>query len=208
MSAPTPRLAIDNDTPQQPAARSESSVTALPAARRGRWTAQEVRAGFKAISASGLSVGWLAGRGCFYRKIRHPRTRRVAAACPLKLVSATAPDSWYIRGTVRGVIVDEKHKGCPDKALAEAVRAKREWEIVTRQIGGNRAVATFLEAAVSYIETGGEARYVKPLIDYFKHDAAGADWPSRSRDVCTSTSRAAVRRRLSIAGFSRRYPRL
>ena len=86
---------------------------------------------------------------------------------PLKLVKRHGSDSWYIRGTVRGVIVDESTK-VADKALAEAVRAKREWEIVTRQIGGNRAVATFLEAAVSYLENGGEARYVKPLIDYFK----------------------------------------
>jgi hypothetical protein len=44
--------------------------------------------------------------------------------------------------------VDESTK-VADKALAEAIRAKREWEIVTLQIGGNRAVATFLEAAVS-----------------------------------------------------------
>ena len=86
---------------------------------------------------------------------------------PLKLVKRHGSDRWYIRGTVRGVIVDESTK-VADKALAEAVRAKREWEIVTRQIGGNRAVATFLEAAVSYLENGGEARYVKPLIDYFK----------------------------------------
>jgi hypothetical protein len=103
----------------------------------------------------------------------------------LKLVKRHGSDSWYIRGTVRGVAVDESTK-IADKALAEAVRAKREWEIVTRQIGGNRAVATFLEAAVSYLETGGEARYVKPLIDYFKTTPL-ADWPSRSRDVRTST---------------------
>jgi hypothetical protein len=63
--------------------------------------------------------------------------------------------------------VDESTK-VTDKTLAEAIRAKREWEIVTRQISGNRTVATFLEAAVSYVENGGEGRYVKPLIDYFK----------------------------------------
>ena len=55
-----------------------------------------------------------------------------------------------------------------DREQAEALRAKREWEIVNRQIGGNRAVATFLEAAVSYMENGGEARYVEALIDHFK----------------------------------------
>ena len=60
--------------------------------------------------------------------------------------------------------MDESTK-TPDREQAEALRAKREWEIVNRQIGGNRAVATFLEAAVSYLENGGEARYVKALID-------------------------------------------
>jgi integrase len=86
---------------------------------------------------------------------------------PLKLLKRHGSDSWYIRGTVRGVVVDESTK-VTDKALAEAIRVKREWEIVTRQIGRNRAVATFLEAAVSYRENGGERRYVEPLVDHFK----------------------------------------
>jgi integrase len=55
-----------------------------------------------------------------------------------------------------------------DKEQAEAIRAKREWEIITRQIGGTRATATFLEAAVSYMENGGEARFLEPLINHFK----------------------------------------
>lgn len=55
-----------------------------------------------------------------------------------------------------------------DKGQAEAIRAKREWEIVTRDIGGAKSVATFLEAAVSYMENGGEARFVEPLIKHFK----------------------------------------
>ena len=86
---------------------------------------------------------------------------------PLKLVKRHGSPFWYLRGSVRGVAVDESTK-VADREQAEAFRAKREWEIVNRQIGGNRAVATFLEAAVSYIENGGEARFVKPLVDYFK----------------------------------------
>ena len=70
--------------------------------------------------------------------------------------------------------MDESTK-IADKALAEAVRAKREWEIVTRQIGGNRAVATFLEAAVSYLETGGEARYHD--VDPVFQQTTGVDVP-------------------------------
>jgi hypothetical protein len=86
---------------------------------------------------------------------------------PLKLVKRHASPFWYLRGSVRGVAVDESTKTA-DREQAEALRAKREWEIINRQIRGNRAVATFPEAAVSYMENGGEARYVKALIDHFK----------------------------------------
>lgn len=85
----------------------------------------------------------------------------------LKLTKRHGSLSWYIRGTVRGVTVDESTK-VADREQAEAIRSKREWEIVTRQIGGSRAVATFVEAAVSYLENGGEARFVKPVLDHFK----------------------------------------
>ena len=86
---------------------------------------------------------------------------------PLKLVKRHKSPSWYIRGTVRGVSVDES-TGIANREQAEAFRAKREWAIINRQIGGDRAVASFLEAAVSYMEGGGERRFVKPLIDHFK----------------------------------------
>ena len=89
---------------------------------------------------------------------------------PLKLVERRGCDSGHLRGSVRGVIVDESTK-VDDREQAEAIRAKREWEIVNRQIGGSRATATFLEAAVSYMENGGEARFVKPLFEHFKTTA-------------------------------------
>ena len=85
---------------------------------------------------------------------------------PLKLVKRHGSPFWYLRGSVRGVALDESTKTA-DRQQAEAIRAKREWEIVNRQLGGGRAVATFLEAAVSYMENGGEARYVQPLLNHF-----------------------------------------
>lgn len=82
---------------------------------------------------------------------------------PLKLVKRKS-DYWYIRGTVRGVAVDESTR-LTDRRAAEALRAKREWEITQGSIFGRRATATFLEAAVSYMEGGGETRFLKPIID-------------------------------------------
>jgi integrase len=85
---------------------------------------------------------------------------------PLKIIKRHGSPFWYLRGSVRGVNVDESTK-VAGRDQAESIRAKREWEILTRQLGGGRAVATFLEAAVSYLENGGEARYVQPLLNHF-----------------------------------------
>jgi hypothetical protein len=85
---------------------------------------------------------------------------------PLKVIKRHGSPFWYLRGSVRGVNVDESTK-VADREQAESIRAKREWEIVNRQLGGSRAVATFLEAAVSYMENGGEARFVQPLLNHF-----------------------------------------
>jgi hypothetical protein len=46
----------------------------------------------------------------------------------LKLVERRGCDSGHLRGSVRGVIVDESTK-VTDKVLAESMRVKREWEI-------------------------------------------------------------------------------
>ena len=82
---------------------------------------------------------------------------------PLKLVKRHNSPFWYIRGTIRGVLVDES-TGIVDREAAEALRARREWEITQGSIFGRRATATFLEAAVSYMEADGEARFLEPIL--------------------------------------------
>lgn len=85
---------------------------------------------------------------------------------PLKLTRRHGSPNWYLRGSVRGVAVDES-TGVADRRIAETIRAKREWELIQRSIYGAKATATFLEAAVGYMEGGGERRYLKRLIDHF-----------------------------------------
>jgi integrase len=85
----------------------------------------------------------------------------------LKITRRHGSPFWYMRGSVRGQPVDESTK-TDNREQAEAIKAKREWEIVNRQISGNRSAATFIEAAVSYMDGGGEARFVQPLLDHFK----------------------------------------
>lgn len=88
----------------------------------------------------------------------------------LKLVRRHNSPHWYIRGTIRGVSVDESC-GVADRKIAETIRAKREWEIIQVSLHGRQATATFLEAAVGYMEAGGERRYLKRLLDLIGNTA-------------------------------------
>ncbi len=83
---------------------------------------------------------------------------------PLKLTRRHGSPFWYIRGTVRGIPVDQS-TGIVEREAAEALRARREWEITQGSVFGRRATVTFLEAAVSYLEAGGETRFLKPILD-------------------------------------------
>jgi integrase len=82
---------------------------------------------------------------------------------PLKLKRRPGRPHWYIHGTVRGISIRES-TGVADQKAAEAIRARREWEIIQRSVFGAEATATFVSAAVSYLEVGGERLYLKPII--------------------------------------------
>ena len=82
----------------------------------------------------------------------------------LKLIRRPGRPHWYMHGTVRGVPVRESTK-TDNREAAEAIRAKREWELLQRSVHGAQATATFLEAAVSYLEADGETRFIQPLLD-------------------------------------------
>ena len=64
--------------------------------------------------------------------------------------------NWYLRGTIRGVSVDESTR-TDNREAAEAIRIKREAEILDRSVYGARETTTFLEAAVAFLF--GEAEY-------------------------------------------------
>ena len=85
---------------------------------------------------------------------------------PLKLVRRPKSPNYIIRGTIRGCRVEES-SGTSDRRVAEEIRAKREAELLKQSIYGRRAVATFAEAALSYLEHGGERRFLEPVIRHF-----------------------------------------
>jgi len=84
----------------------------------------------------------------------------------LRLVRRRKSPHWIIRGTVRRIRVEES-SGTSDKRVAEEIRAKREAEILADSVYGRRATVTFAQAALSYLEAGGNKRFLEPVIKHF-----------------------------------------
>jgi hypothetical protein len=83
----------------------------------------------------------------------------------LRLVRRPKSPNWIIRGTVRGIRIEES-SGTDNKKIAEEIRAKREAEILAESVYGRRATATFAQAALSYLEQGGSKRYLNEIISH------------------------------------------
>jgi integrase len=85
---------------------------------------------------------------------------------PLQLKRRPKSPNWIIRGTLRGIRIEES-TGTSDKRVAEEIRAKREAEILAESVYGRRATSTFAAAALSYLESGGSKRFIAPVISFF-----------------------------------------
>lgn len=91
---------------------------------------------------------------------------------PLKIIPPRKAEakSLYIRGTYLGVYVD-KSSGTDRRSVAAAVLKRIEGQIERgeygREAAPGREQPTFVSAAVTYMENGGEARYMAPIIRHF-----------------------------------------
>jgi integrase len=81
---------------------------------------------------------------------------------------------WHLRGTLAGQRVRES-TGLDDKRAAEAYRARREAELIQRRALGPAATRTFADAVIAYVEAGGEARFLGPILEHFGPDKLVAD---------------------------------
>lgn len=72
--------------------------------------------------------------------------------------------SWRILGTHAGRRVD-KGTGTRDRKAAEAIKDKYQWNLQQREIFGPESVATFAEAAIGYMNTGGERRFLTKILE-------------------------------------------
>lgn len=91
---------------------------------------------------------------------------------PIKCVQRPKTPYWVIRGTLRGIRIEES-TGTTDRDQAEEIRAMREAEIIKQSIHGRSATASFAEACRMYLENGGkkgkggEKRFMPPVLNYF-----------------------------------------
>ena len=93
---------------------------------------------------------------------------------PLTIFRRQESGNWYIRGTVAGRRVYQSAR-TDDRALADAQRIRIERKILERASYGREATTTFAEAALTYLETGGEGRFLKKILEYFGPDTLLAD---------------------------------
>lgn len=81
---------------------------------------------------------------------------------PLKLYPRPS-GYWHIRGTVQRQRIDQSSR-TRIRAEAEAIRAKLEADLFQRSVYGDKAVATFAEAATGYMMAGGERKFLAPIL--------------------------------------------
>lgn len=81
---------------------------------------------------------------------------------------------WHLRGTVRGLRLRETC-GTQNEAAAEAIRIKRESELLNRSVFGAASARTLGEAALSYLEARGlkarDEAFVLRLVEHFGAEA-------------------------------------
>lgn len=87
---------------------------------------------------------------------------------------------WYAVGTIGGKRIRES-LDTRDKAVAEEIRAQYEARVWKRHTYGEEAVRLFEEAAISYMEQGGEGRFLANIIKHFKGRAVGTIKPAEIR---------------------------
>ena len=83
---------------------------------------------------------------------------------PLKLVKRKNRPYWYIHGSVRGIRVRESTK-VSSKSVAREIMVEREARLLQASIYGIASVVTFQEAVESYLQLGGERRFLGPILD-------------------------------------------
>ncbi|MEL7090222.1 MAG: site-specific integrase [Pseudomonadota bacterium] len=90
---------------------------------------------------------------------------------------------WHVRGTVAGQRIRES-TGLGNRAQADAYRIKLQTEALERHAYGRQVRLTFAQAALPYIEAGGETRFLGPILQHFGPDTLLADVDNDAVNAC------------------------
>jgi integrase len=90
---------------------------------------------------------------------------------------------WHIRGTIAGQRIRQS-TGLGNRAQADAFRIRLETEALERHAFGRDARLTFAQAALPYLEAGGEARFLGPILRHFGPDTLLADVDNDAVNGC------------------------
>jgi len=118
----------------------------------------------------------------------------------LELDDRNGTGIWYAVGTVAGERIRQSLK-TRDRKIAEEIKAQLEAKIWKRHTYGEEAVRLFEEAAASYMEQGGERRYLSPILKHFKGRTVGSIKPAEIRSAALKlypTGSPATRNRQAI----------
>jgi hypothetical protein len=103
------------------------------------------------------------------KKKRRPKRQRRERG-RLHLTQDQRSGIFYITGTVRGSRVRES-TGTSDAQAADALRVKRESELLNESIHGKKVTCTFAECVTHYLSVrdggGSNARWLAPLVERF-----------------------------------------
>ena len=106
---------------------------------------------------------------------------------------------YYITGTLRGRRYRES-TGTDSRPHAEALLAKRQNEILDRDVFGEKRTALFAEAVLLYVEGGGEARFLNPLLNRWGgrrlEETTAAEAARAARDMYPGRTAATLDRQL------------
>lgn len=103
---------------------------------------------------------------------------------PLKLTKRGS--IWHVVGTIAGHRIRES-TGLGDRRQAEAYRLRREAEASQRHALGRAATYTFAEAALTYLQSGGEGRFLGPILDHFGPRKRIIDVDNAAANECAAT---------------------
>jgi integrase len=92
--------------------------------------------------------------------------------------------NWRIRGTYLGVTVD-RSAGTSERPVARQALAAAKAKIERGEFSGRKEL-TFAAAALSYVQAGGEDRFILPVTEHFGHRILAREIDQAAVDGCAA----------------------